>query len=202
MGAWGILERQSDNGLDMLGLIRTKQLKKVDFTTFNVAEAIKLLNEDTQSEIERYQQKPASESTEFYINEYLMHNFTHAAVLVAECLAEYYQTGEWVVYDYVGEDNDMVERRVKDFIVTRDDLQSLLEVLRSVQDPEHWRYQCWVDDETCKRWLTHIQSVYQTLQQHYELAQEKPSIREKLQRQAEFIKAPQKGTSNTQERCF
>lgn len=166
MGAWGILERQSDNGLDLLGIVVAEQLRKVDFATFNVAEAVKLLNEDTQNEIEQYRQKPPSEITEFYINESLMHNFTHAAVLVAECLAEYYQTGELVVYDYVGENYDPVEHRVKDFIVTSADLQSLLEVLQSVQNPEHWRYQCWVDDETCQRWLTHIQSVYQTLKDH------------------------------------
>lgn len=166
MGAWGILERQSDNGLDLLGIIVAEQLRKVDFATFNVAEAVKLLNEDTQNEIEQYRQKPPSEITEFYINESLMHNFTHAAVLVAECLADYYQTGELIVYDYVGENYDPVEHRIKDFIVTSADLQSLLEVLQSVQNPEHWRYQCWVDDETCQRWLTHIQSVYQTLKDH------------------------------------
>ena len=166
MGAWGILERQSDNGLDLLGIIVAEQLRKVDFATFNVAEAVKLLNEDTQNEIEQYRQKPPSEITEFYINESLMHNFTHAAVLAAECLAEYYQTGELIVYDYVGENYDPVKHHIKDFIVTSADLHSLLEVLQSVQNPEHWRYQCWVDDETCQRWLTHIQSVYQTLKDH------------------------------------
>lgn len=38
-----------------------------------------------------------------------MHNFTNAAILVAECLYDYYQTGELVVYDYVGENYDPVE---------------------------------------------------------------------------------------------
>jgi len=166
MGTWGILERQSDNGLDMLGLIVTEQLRKVDFAALNMAEAIRLLNEDTQNEIKKCRQKPPSERTEWYINEILMYNFTHAAVLVAECLAEYYQTGEWIVYDAVGENYDPVEHRVKDFIVTSADLQSLLEMLQSVQDPEHWRYQCWVDDETRQRWLAHIQTVYQTLKDH------------------------------------
>ena len=166
MGAWGILERQSDNGLDLLGVIVAEQLRKVDFAAFNVAEAVKLLNEDTQNEIEQYRQKPPSEITEHYINESLMHSFTHAALLVAECLADYYQTGELIVYDYVGENYDPVKHCIKDFIVTSADLQSLLEVLQSVQNPEHWRYQCWVDDETCQRWLTHIQSVYQILKDH------------------------------------
>ena len=166
MGAWGILERQSDNGLDLLGLIVAEQLRKVDFAAFNVTEAVKLLHEDTQNEIAQCRQKPPSKITEHYINESLMHNFTHAELLVAECLAEYYQTGELIVYDYVGENYDPVKHRIRNFIVTSADLQSLLETLRRVQDPEHWCYQCWIDDDTCQRWLTHIRSVYQTLQNH------------------------------------
>ena len=63
MGAWGILERQSDNGLDLLGVIVAEQLRKVDFATFNVAEAVKLLHEDTQNEIAQCRQKPPSKIT-------------------------------------------------------------------------------------------------------------------------------------------
>lgn len=40
MGAWGITERESGYGLDLLGTIVAKQLKAVDFATFNVAEAV------------------------------------------------------------------------------------------------------------------------------------------------------------------
>ena len=45
MGAWGITERQSDDGLDLLGIIIAEHLRKVDFTVFNVSEAVKLLND-------------------------------------------------------------------------------------------------------------------------------------------------------------
>ncbi len=43
MGAWGILERQSDYGLDLLDTITATQLKAADFAIFHVAEAIELL---------------------------------------------------------------------------------------------------------------------------------------------------------------
>lgn len=166
MGAWGIMERQSDNGLDLLSIVVGEQLRKIDFTVFNIAEAIKLLNEDTQNEIAEYRRKPPSRTTEFYIDEILMHNFTHAAILIAECLAEYYRTGELIVYDYVGETYDPVERHIREFVVTEGDLKHLLEELQSVQDPEHWLYCSWRGDETRKQWLEHIQSVYQTLKEH------------------------------------
>ncbi len=166
MGAWGILERQSDDGLDLLSIIVEEHLRKVDFAAFNVSEAVRLVNQDTQNEIEQCQQKPPSRTTERYINETLMHYFTHAAVLIAECLADYYRSGELIIYDYVGESYTPVEHRVKDFIVTTTDLQSLLDELQKVQDPEHWFYQCWASKETRQRWLKHIRSVYQTLSEH------------------------------------
>lgn len=66
-----------------------EQLRKVKFAAFNVSEAIALLNQTIQEEIEQYRQKPPSKITDFYISETLMHNFTTAAILVAECLYDY-----------------------------------------------------------------------------------------------------------------
>ena len=91
-----------------------EQLREVKFTVFNVSEAIAFLKKNIQEEIEEYKQKPPSKTTDFYISETLMHNFTNAALLVAECLYDYYQTGELLVYDYVGENYD-----IKSFIVTK-----------------------------------------------------------------------------------
>ena len=56
MGSWGITMRQSDYGLDLLGSIVEAQLKKVEFSTFNVAEAIGLLRRDILDEIKRANQ--------------------------------------------------------------------------------------------------------------------------------------------------
>ncbi len=166
MGACGILERQSDNGLDLLSVIVVDHLRKVDFAAFNVSEAVRLVNQFTMNEIEKYKQKLPSELTERYINESLMHDFTHAALLVAECLADYYQTGELVVMDYVGENYYPEEHHITDFTVTGADLQPLLEELQKGQDPEHWLYRCWASEKTRQRWLKHIRSVYQTLNEH------------------------------------
>lgn len=112
MGAWGITVRQSDDGLDLLDTIVAEQLRNVNFTVFNVSEAITLLNQTIQEEIEQYKQKPPSKITDFYISETLMHDFINAALLVAECLYDYYQTGELVVYDYIGENYDPVEYQI------------------------------------------------------------------------------------------
>ena len=107
MGAWGIMMRDSDDGFEMLDTIVVEQLRKVDFAAFNVSEALLLLNQNTQDEIEKCKKKPPSKMTEFYISESLLHNFARAALLVAECLDDYYRTGELMVYDYVGENYDV-----------------------------------------------------------------------------------------------
>ena len=166
MGAWGITVRQSDDGLDLLDTIVAEQLRNVNFTVFNVSEAITLLNQTIQEEIEQYKQKPPSKITDFYISETLMHDFINAALLVAECLYDYYQTGELVVYDYIGENYDPVEYHIKNFIVTKADLQPLLAELENAQPPEHWKYQGWAGEEIIQRWLAHIRIIQQTLKEH------------------------------------
>ena len=166
MGAWGITVRQSDDGLDLLDTIVVEQLRKVNFSAFNVSEAIALLNQTIQEEIEQYKQKPPSKITDFYISETLMHSFTNAAILVAECLYDYYQTGELVVYDYVGENYDPIEHHIKNFIVTGNDLPPLLAELESVQSPEHWKYQEWASEQILRQWLEHIRSVQQSLEKN------------------------------------
>ena len=68
MGAWGITVRQSDDGLDLLDTIVAEQLRNVNFTVFNVSEAITLLNQTIQEEIEQYKQKPPSRNMDRTVN--------------------------------------------------------------------------------------------------------------------------------------
>ena len=41
------------------------------------------------------------------------------ALLIAECLADYYRTGELVVYEYVVKNYDPVEHHIKEFVVLK-----------------------------------------------------------------------------------
>lgn len=166
MGCWGITMRQSDYGLDLLGTIVDAQLKKVDFSTFHVAGAIELLRQDILEEIKRANQGCPPEKLEFYINANFPRNFTQAALLIAECLANYYRTGELTVNEYIGENYDPIEHHIKEFTVTESDLAFLLDELRKVQNPEHEIYQSWFRDSDREKWLVHIQSVYQTIKEH------------------------------------
>ena len=166
MGSWSITIRESDYGLDLLGAIVDRQLKAVDFSTFNVADTLEVIKADIMEEIRLANRGCSATDLVFYFSENFPHKFTQGALLIAECLADYYRTEELVVYDYVGENYDPVEHRIREFVVTKADLQLLLEELQSVQNPEHWLYQSWFREQTCREWLDHIQSVCQTLKEH------------------------------------
>lgn len=108
MGAWGITMRQSDYGLDLLGIVVETQLKKENFSTFTVAEAMDVLRQDILKDIKRANRGCPPEELDYYINANFPQGFTQAALLIAECLADYYRTGELIVTEYVGEKYDPV----------------------------------------------------------------------------------------------
>ena len=166
MGSWGITMRESDYGLDLLGTIVDTQLKTVDFSSFSVADALEVIKVDIMEEIRRANRGCSAADFVSYFSENFPRNFTQGALLVAECLADYYRTGKLIVYEYTRESCEPVERRIRLFVVTQADLKLLLDELQSVQNPEHWLYRSWFREETREEWLAHIQSVYQTLNEH------------------------------------
>lgn len=105
------------------------------------------------------------EKLDYYINANFPRDFTHAALLIAECLADYYRTGELTVTEYIGKNCDPVDHHIKEVTVTKDDLQLLLGELRKAQDPKHEMHQSWFKEETRQAWLKHIQSVQRTLEE-------------------------------------
>ena len=161
MGSWGITY-----GLDLLDTIVATQLKAADFSTFNVADTLEVIKADIMEEIRKANRGSSAVELVFYFSECFSQNFTHGVLLLAECLADYYRTGELIVTEYVGKNCDPVDHHIKEFVVTTADLKILLDELQSVQNPEHELYQCWIGDDTRQRWLAHIRSVQQTLKEH------------------------------------
>ena len=142
--------RQSDYGLDLLGTIIDTQLKAVNFLTFKVADALEVIKANTVKEIMRANRGCCAADLVFYFSENFPRNFTQGALLVAECLADYYRTGKLIVYEYIRKSCEPVERRIRLFVVTEADLKLLLDELQIVQNPEHWLYRLWFREEICE----------------------------------------------------
>lgn len=166
MGAWGITMRESDYGLDLLSVIVEEQLKPVQFAYFDAANAIALLRQYILNEIKHCNRGCSPEELDYYIKINFPRDFTQAALLIAECLGEYYRTGELVVYEYIEKNCELQERHVKQVIATGEAIPVLLEEVRRVQDPEHEMYQSWIREETRQKWLAHIRALQEILESH------------------------------------
>ena len=94
MGSWGITMRQSDYGLDLLGTIIDTQLKEADFAAFDVADALEVIKTDIMEEIRRANRGCSAADLVFYFGENFPQSFTQGALLIAECLSDYYHTGK------------------------------------------------------------------------------------------------------------
>ena len=126
--------------------IITTQLKATDLAAFNVAEALDVITADIIEEIRKAYRGCSTEKLVFYFSENFPQNFTHGTLLVAECLADYYRTGEPAVTKCLGENYDPLDYHIKEFVVTEADLVFLLAELRKVQNLEHEMYQSWLRD--------------------------------------------------------
>ena len=102
MGSWGITMRESDYGLDLLDTIVATQLKAADFSIFNVADTLEVIKADIMEEIRKANRGSSAVELVFYFSECFSQNFTHGVLLLAECLADYYRTGDLIVTEYVG----------------------------------------------------------------------------------------------------
>ena len=166
MGSCGITMRQSDYGLDLLGSVVDTRLKEADFAAFNVTDAFEAIKTDIMEEIRQANRGCSAANLVSYFGEDFPRKFTQGALLIAECLDDYYRTGELIVTEYVGEKYDPVDHHIKKVVVTAANLKILLEELQIVQNPEYWLYQSWFREEIRWDWIKHIQSVYHTLNAH------------------------------------
>ena len=91
--------------------------------------------------------------------------FDSVRILLAECVAEFFQTGK--VYLSVLDVSRMeyVEHEIRRLVLTPEDTAALLRVLRKVQNPNHDLIARWKDPADRGRWMEHIRALYQTISQ-------------------------------------
>jgi hypothetical protein len=157
MGAWGITERESDSGLDMLALIETKILKPIGFKYFDVKGIMEFCKNHIVEGIRRENEPYLEEGED--VQEYIDANFPNrydtVIRLVAECLSEFFQKGVFVIEDYEAK----IEMKITEFIFTDSVLDELLEELQKMLDPEHDAYTTWFEEDTRQEWVAHMKMM-------------------------------------------
>ena len=91
--------------------------------------------------------------------------FDSVRVLLAECVAEFFQTGR--IYMAVLDPYRMeyVEYEIRLLILRPEDVSSLLRALKKVQDPGHDLIARWKNQTDRERWTEHMRTLYQTISQ-------------------------------------
>lgn len=67
---------------------------------------------------------------------------------------------------YLRDKQEFVERHVPEIMATEDSIQTLLDELSKVQDPNHAIYQSWFKDSDREAWLAHTKELSQTLKEN------------------------------------
>ena len=171
VGSWGVKANESDIGLDYLGLVHAAILKPNDYKQFDVvavleylkSHIIKVIRHDwkplTKEEIKQYKKSNlpipkvlSEEEIQAYVDEGFRVHYSYVVTLVAECLCDYFQTGEYIIYDYEAS----TERKITKFVYTTETLEFLLSELENFLEPTHFEYESWASGESLQEWLSHI----------------------------------------------
>jgi len=161
MGAWGVTARESDSGLDYLHIAKVKCLEPIDFLNFDVNNIMETLKNHIIDVIRRENEPHVKnkERVQEYIDANLPVEYTTVVLLLAECLTEYHQNGEFIIHDYEAN----TDRKITKFIYTSITIDELLKNLHEMLNPEHWLYQSWFEDNTREEWKSHMKTMCDSL---------------------------------------
>lgn len=147
-------------GRDMLDVLVEKQLWQVKFRTLDVPQAIETLKAHLVNKFApRHDEYPSE--LRFLFPTY----FDSARVLLAEYVAEFFQTGMVIVseLDYVYW--EYIDHEVRQIIITEKEVDSLLRVLRKVQKPAHDLCARWESPADRERWREHVREIHRVISQ-------------------------------------
>ena len=140
-------------GRDMLDILIEQQLRQVDFCELDTAASIVTLKLALVKQLARP-----------YELRYLYPIYFDAArVLLAECVAEFFQTGKIVFSELDLEFWEYIDHKIRQIIITEREVDSLLRVLCRVQNPDHDLCARWQDPADRARWQNHIKEIYDVL---------------------------------------
>lgn len=152
-------------GQDMLEVLAERELEKVAFRELDISCSIVILKDYLVKKLShgKWNIDPGLCQPELrYL--YPIY-FDSARVLLAECVAEFFQTG--MVYMAVLDPYRMeyVEHEIRQITIRPEDISSLLRALHKARNPTHYLIARWKDPADRERWMKHIQKLHQTISQ-------------------------------------
>lgn len=157
--------KDSAFGQDMLEVLAERQLEKIAFRELDVTQSIVTLKEYLVKKLSHGNWKIDPGLCQPELRYLYPVYFDSARVLLAECVAEFFQNGK--IYMAVLDPYRMeyVEHEIRLLVLRPEDVSSLLRALKKVQDPSHDLIARWKDPAQRERWGEHMRALYQTISQ-------------------------------------
>lgn len=150
---------------DMLEVLAERQLEKVSFRELDISHSILTLKGYLVKKLSHVNWNIDPGLCQPELRYLYPVYFDSVRILLAECVAEFFQTGR--VYMAVLDPYRMeyVEHEIRLLVLTPEDIFSLLRALHNVQNPAHDLISRWKDPADRERWMEHIQKLHQTISQ-------------------------------------
>ncbi|WP_304584594.1 hypothetical protein [Acutalibacter muris] len=152
-------------GQDMIEVLAERQLEKVSFRELDISRSILTLKEYLVKKLSHGNWRVDPGLCQPELRYLYPIYFDSVRVMLAECVAEFFQTGR--IYMAVLDPYRMeyVEHEIRLLILRPEDVSSLLRTLKKVQDPSHGLIARWKNQTDRERWTEHMRVLYQTISQ-------------------------------------
>lgn len=157
--------KDSAFGQDMLEVLAERQLEKVSYCGLDISRSILTLKEYLVKKLSHGNWRVDPGLCQPELRYLYPIYFDSVRVLLAECVAEFFQTGR--IYMAVLDPYRMeyVEHEIRLLILRPEDVSSLLRALKKVQDPSHDLIARWKNQTDREHWTEHMRVLYQTISQ-------------------------------------
>ena len=153
--------KDSAFGQDMLEVLAERQLEKVSYCGLDISRSILTLKEYLVKKLSHGHWRVDPGLCQPELRYLYPIYFDSVRVLLAECVAEFFQTGR--IYMAVLDPYRMeyVEHEIRLLILRPEDVSALLRALKKVQDPSHDLIARWKNQTDRERWTEHMRVLYQ-----------------------------------------
>ena len=157
--------KDSAFGQDMLEVLVERQLEKAAFCELDISRSIVTLKEYLVKKLSHGNWKVDPGLCQPELRYLYPVYFDSVRVLLAECVAEFFQSGR--VYMAVLDPCriEYVEHKIRQLVLRPEDISSLLRALHKAKSPAHDLISRWKNPADRERWMEHIRTLHQTISQ-------------------------------------
>ena len=157
--------KDSAFGQDMLEVLAERQLEKVSYCGLDISHSILTLKDYLVKKLSHGNWRVDPSLCQPELRYLYPIYFDSVRILLAECVAEFFQTGK--IYMAVLDPYRMeyVEHEIRQMVLRPEDVTILSRTLHKAQNPDHDLIARWKGHADRGRWMEHIRALYQTISQ-------------------------------------